>query len=200
MLACLVHGKDTSEESLAKPAIRPYPSHYVTEWTLPGTGEELVFRPIRAEDEPIMVEFHRSLSEETVYMRFEQALDFDYRTAHERLVRICFIDYARQMALVAERTDPTTGAKSILGVARMRKVSGFKEAVFALLVSDEVQGTGLGTALLRQLMEYTRQEGVERVTATFLPDNAAMARVCSKLGFEIKKVPEHNTVHAVKIL
>ena len=187
-------------DRLPKPAIRPYPAEYITQWTLPDTGEVLTFRPIRAEDEPLMVEFHRALSEETVYQRFEHSMPFEERVAHDRLARICFIDYDRQMALVAERTDPETGGRSILGIARFRKVTGACNAVFALLVRDDVQGTGMGTVLLDRLLSYARIEGLGCVRATFLPDNAAMLRICGKLGFEISELPEQHMVMAIKSL
>ncbi len=196
----LVHPLDLPEEEFPRPAVRPYPTQYVTSHFVPALNETFVFRPIRAEDEPLMVEFHRGLSEETVYRRFEEQMGFEQRVAHERLVRVCFIDYDRQMALVAERTDPATGNRAIAGVARVRKLAGSKDATFGLLVRDEVQGTGLGTALLDQAIEYARLEGVERLMATFQPDNAAMQRICRKLGFTVTDIPERGFVHAEKQL
>src|SRR6059036_1547447 len=84
---------------------RPYPSQYVLPWTLKG-GIEVTIRPIRAEDEPLMVKFHETLSDRTVYLRYFSSLSLAARTAHERLVRICFSDYEREMVLVAEYRDP----------------------------------------------------------------------------------------------
>ena len=75
-------------------------------------GEEVVIRPIRPEDEPMMVDFHKELSERSVYLRYFQPLKFSQRTAHERLTRICFIDYNREMALVAERGPKRESRKS----------------------------------------------------------------------------------------
>ncbi len=196
----LVHGADVPADRLPKPAIRPYPAEYISEWKLPATGEILTFRPIRAEDEPLMVEFHRELSEESVVQRFEHAMPLEERVAHERLARVCFIDYDRQMALVAERTDPTTDTRSILGIARFRKVTGTCDAVFGLLVRDDFQGTGMGTALLDRLLGYAKLEGLGCVRATFLPDNAAMLRICGKLGFHISEQPDQLTVTAIKRL
>ncbi|MCS7039133.1 MAG: GNAT family N-acetyltransferase [Caldilineales bacterium] len=196
----VLHPPELAEEHLPKPAIRPYPTHYISTWTLPTTGETLVFRPIRAEDEPLMVEFHRHLSEKTVYLRYERPLRFEERVAHERLAQICFIDYDRQMALVAERTDPATGARELLGVARLRKTVVGDEAIFGLLVRDEYQGSGMGTALLTRLLEIARQEGIACVSATFLPENAAMARICRKLSFTLIEQPERGLVYAEKRL
>ena len=63
----------------------------------------MTIRPIRPEDEPAMVEFHKTLSERSVYLRYFQPLKLHPAMAHERLTRTCFIDYDREMALVAER-------------------------------------------------------------------------------------------------
>ena len=67
-------------------------------------ASKVTIRPIRPEDEPLMIEFHKKLSERSVYLRYFQPLKLTQRTAHERLTRICFIDYDREMALVVERT------------------------------------------------------------------------------------------------
>src|SRR5581483_104320 len=98
----LVHGPEVREEELPRPAIRPYPVQYVGEWTMKNQ-ERIVIRPIRPEDEPLLIKFHGKLSERSVYMRYFQPMKLSTRTAHERLTRICFIDYDREMALVAER-------------------------------------------------------------------------------------------------
>src|SRR5215217_2223203 len=124
---------------LPRTAIRPYPTQYI--WAVKTRdGEPVTIRPIRPEDEPLMVEFHESLSEQSVYMRYFHMLGLDQRTAHERLTRICFIDYDREMALVAERTDPETGEKEIMGVARLSRRGGVTdEAEFSVLISDRFQ-------------------------------------------------------------
>lgn len=112
------------------------------------------------------------------------------RTTHERLSRICFTDYAREMALVADRPDPATGEHAVLAVGRLSRVHGRNEAEFSMLVSDPYQHQGLGTELLRLLLEIARNEGMERVTAEVLQENRAMQRVCEKLGFTLRRTPE----------
>ena len=68
-------------------------------------GADVLIRPIRPEDEPLMVKFHDTLSERSVYLRYFHLMNLPQRVAHERLTRICFIDYDREMALVAETTQ-----------------------------------------------------------------------------------------------
>ena len=91
-----------TEEMLPKTAIRAYPHQYEGTWKMED-GTELTVRPIRPEDEPAVVKFHAHLSERTVTRRYLQPLELWRRTAHERLTHICFIDYDREMALVAEK-------------------------------------------------------------------------------------------------
>jgi acetyltransferase len=144
-----------------------------------------------------MIGFHESLSERSVYMRYFHAMNLSRRTAHERLTRICFIDYDREMALVAERANPETGEPEILGVARLSRdhaVAG--EAEFSLLINDRFQRQGLGTTLLEKLLEVARAEGLSRVTAAILYENRAMQHLSRKLGFRLRRSPEEGVVKA----
>jgi acetyltransferase len=179
----VLHGPEVKEEDLPKPAIRPYPTQYVNAWT-DTQGNATTIRPIRPEDEPLIVQFHKTLSERSVYFRWLHMLNLDQRTAHERLIRICFIDYEREMALVAEQPDPATGEPVILGVARLTKIHNKAEAEFANLVGDPYQGRGIGTELLRELINVGRAEKLERIVGYIHPENQTMQRICQKLGFK----------------
>jgi len=190
----VLHDPSAREHDLPRPAIRPYPVEYVGEWTM-RNGETVAIRPIRPEDEPAMVRFHESLSERTVYHRYLQVLNLSQRVAHERLIRICFIDYAHQMALVAERTDPATGEKRIIAVGRLQGL-GQPEAEFSIVVTDDYQSQGLGTELLRRLIDIGRREGVKAIIADILAENTAMQSVAEKLGFQIQRDLEEPVVSA----
>src|SRR4030095_12486133 len=113
---------------------------------------DVTIRPIRPEDEPAMVRFHETLSERTVYLRYFHLMNLEPRTQHERLTRICFIDYDREMALVAERRNPQTGESEILGVARLMKLHGANEAEVAVVISDKWQGRGVGKETLARVL------------------------------------------------
>ena len=189
----VVHDSSVREEDIPKLPIRPYPSQYVAAWKLKD-GEEVLIRPIRPEDEPLIVQFHETLSERTVYLRYLQALKLSQRVAHERLTRICFNDYDREMALVAE-TKNGAGAK-ILAVGRLRKIPGGNDAEFAVLVSDEFQGQGLGTELVRRLIDVARHERLDKIIGDVLVDNIVMRRVCEKLGFSMTGDVEEQAMKA----
>ncbi len=195
----VLHEVDVKEEDIPYPAIRPYPVQYAREWTM-RDGRKVMIRPIRPEDEPSMVQFHGALSEQSVYFRYASMMKLSQRVAHERLARICFIDYNREMALVAELENPETKACEIIGVGRLTKRHGTSDAEFALIVSDPYQKQGLGTELLRRLIDVARDEDVEQIVADILVQNHAMQLVSEKLGFKIVRSsdPEEEMVRAVK--
>ena len=191
----VVHGGDMEEDRLPKTAVRPYPVQYESVWTMKD-GERVTIRPIRPEDEPLIVEFHKKLSERSVYLRYFQPLKLSTRTAHERLTRICFLDYNREMALVAERRGKE--GPEIIAVGRMSKLHGQSDAELAALVRDEFQGKGLGSELYRRLLAIAKDEKLAKVHSNMLGENKEMRSLCEKLGFKIS-VPdlEDNMVEAV---
>ena len=182
----VLHDTDKIESDLPPVAIRPYPSQYVKTWKLKD-GKQVTIRPIRPEDEPLIVKFHEHLSEESVYFRYFHMMKLQARVAHDRLTRICFIDYDREMALVADYLDPDTGNREILGVSRLSKLYATNDAEFGILVSDRHQRLGLGTELLQSLIDIGRQEELSCITADILPENYTMQHLCSKLGFKLER-------------
>lgn len=195
----LLHPPATDEASLPRLAIRPYPAHYITSWQL-RDGTPVLLRPIRPEDEPFMVKFHQTLSERSVYLRYFAPQKLDLRVAHERLSRICFVDYDREMVLVAEHLNTMNRASEIIGVGRLSKLHGANEAEFALTVGDQWQGHGLGTYLLKQLIQIGRDEKMGRITATMLADNHEMQRIAIKAGFKLQYIPGENRYDAEIVL
>ena len=180
----VLHSAEVSENELPPLAIRPYPGQYITRCKL-RDGTPVTLRPIRPEDEPLMIEFHRTLSEQSVHFRYFSLLKLDVRIAHERLTRICFNDYDREIALVVDYKNPQTGRHEILGVARLSKLHGLDEAEWAIIISDQWQGHGLGTKLLRLLVEVGRKEKLSRLIAHILPDNTVMQHISKKAGLQL---------------
>ncbi|MBD1872413.1 bifunctional acetate--CoA ligase family protein/GNAT family N-acetyltransferase [Nodosilinea sp. FACHB-131] len=172
----------------ARLAIRPYPTQYV--W--PG-GNGVTIRPIRPEDEPLITAFHDMVSEHSVYLRYFHPIKHSTRIAHDRLTRICFNDYDREIALVAEVSAPDP---KIIGVCRLTQKYGLPEAEFAMLVADSYQGQGFGTELLSRLIEVARTEGLERLTGEILAENHGMQRLCKRVGFQLKPTVEPDVLSA----
>jgi acetyltransferase len=191
----ILHPGDVADEDLPKPAIRPYPRKYVHPWRS-DSGLDFVIRPIRPEDESLVVDFHGRLSDESVYQRYFTKLGYEQRVAHERLVRVCFTDYDREIALVAERLDPDVDKLCIAGIGRLIRLPNSSAAEFSLIVSDDYQGHGLGREVMRRLIEVGREEGLDRIVAEILGANSGMVRICKELGFSITASQDGDTVQA----
>jgi acetyltransferase len=192
----VLHPADSDPDRLPRPAVRPYPSQYVTSWAMKNRTE-ITLRPIRPEDEPLMVKFHETLSDRSVYLRYFYSLSLSSRVAHDRLVRICFVDYDREMAIVADCRDAKTNEHRILGVGRLVKAHAKNEGEVAVLVSDAAQNQGLGMELFRRIIQVARDEKLTRVDAEILPDNFAMKKIARKLGFRLRMPNDPTSIRAV---
>ncbi|MEI6289261.1 MAG: bifunctional acetate--CoA ligase family protein/GNAT family N-acetyltransferase [Chloroflexota bacterium] len=173
--------KNVTESELPKLAIKPYPNRYVGKWNMKN-GNEVIIRPIRAEDEPLMFRFHEKLSDRSVYLRYLSPMLLSDRVTHERLSRVCHCDYAREIALVVEGDDK--GQQAIFAVGRLSKFRGEDdEARMSMLVRDEFQGQGLGVELVRRLIVAAKHEKIKRVIAVMSQENETMKNLCKKAGF-----------------
>lgn len=191
----VLHDSSLVPERLPRAAIRPYPTQYVWEWKL-RDGTPVTIRPIRPEDEPLMVQFHHTLSERSVYLRYFCSLSLSTRVEHERLVRICFGSYDRGFALVADRKNPDTGQHEVLGVGRFSAINR-GEAEAAVLVSDQWQGKGLGTELLAGVARVAREEKFQRLCGEILRDNLPTQAIFKKVGFKLHATEDPSSVSAL---
>jgi acetyltransferase len=182
---------DVTDEQRPRLAIQPYPSQHVTPWRLQD-GTEVVIRPIRPEDEPLIVELHESHSDHTIRMRFFSMVK---TLSRESLIRLCHLDYDREMALVAIHRE---GDRSrIMGVSRYYLDVETGDAEFAIVVGDKWQGHGLGYHLMERLIHVARQRGVKRLIGVVLRENETMLRLMRELGFQIQPCTETAAVEVV---
>ena len=196
----ILYGPETTSQELPRLAVRPYPLKYVKTWQAKD-GTELLIRPIRPEDEPMMVEYHKRISERSVYLRYLHPLALDQRISHERLARICYNDYDRELALVAEYTNPKSGQKEIVGVGRLSKIFGTEDGEYSMMLIDAFHGKGLGTEFLRILIQIGRDEKLKRITAYISPENHAMQAISKKLNFSLLRDPDDPlVVEAILVL
>lgn len=191
----VLHDPEVADEDLPRPAIRPYPIQYVHGWQQPD-GTPIQIRPIKPEDEPLMREFTSELSPDSLYLRYFHAISVSSLIEHEKLAQMCFVDYDREMALVAVREHPKSKRDEILAYAQLTKLHGSRDAEFSIQVRDEVQGTGLGTETMLTLLQIARDEKIERVVAEIMPENTGMRRVCEKLGFTFTRIPDSPNIRA----
>jgi acetyltransferase len=188
---------DVHDSHLPRPAIRPYPSQYITRWQMKDASE-VTIRPIRPEDEPLMVAFHHTLSDASVYLRYFQIQKLDSRIAHENLIRRCCVDYDREIALVVDHTNIQTGAHEILAVGRLIRLLGREEAELGVLVTDRHQGSGLGRELVARLIQIARTEKIHTIVAHILSENAPMLALARH--FHFTSVPGSDPTSHIAIL
>ncbi len=177
----VLHPASLSSAELPRLAIRPYPHEYERQVTTEDGGA-ITIRPIRPEDEPAMATFHARLSQRTVRARYGKDRPLSERTAHERLARICFVDYDRQFGLVAE-APVLGGTTEIAGVARLSRIHATNDRLLTLTVADAWQRQGVGAHLVRSAVRVAQGEAVDHVISELAPDNAGMRELLADEGF-----------------
>jgi len=175
-------------------ALRPYPGEFVKKIRL-GDGTEILLRPIKPEDEPLWLALLGSCSRESIYSRFRH---FFFWQSHEAASRYCYIDYDRELAIVAEIGRGE--ARRLIGVGRLIANPERSAAEYAVLVQDQWQNKGLGGLLTDYCSDIARQWGVRKVTAVTTSDNPRMVAVFVKRGFRIVKDLESPLVEVSKDL
>jgi acetyltransferase len=164
--------------------ITPYPTRYVTSWRLSDTTE-VTLRPIKPEDEPLGYELLMNLSPQAIKERFFQNT---MKITHEMLIRLCNIDYDREVAVVAEIREGSK--RRFIGIGTLFIDPDFGNGEFSVVVSDDYQGRGLGYKLIDTLIGIAQEKGLEKFFGIVLTDNRKMISLCRKLGFIVENWPE----------
>ncbi len=164
-------------------AISPYPTKYVTSWRT-RSGAEIVLRPIRPEDEPAKYEMLLSSSPESLRTRFFYTVK---DIPHKFLIHFVNVDYDRHMSLIAETQEEEK--KRMIGAASLVMNAEMTSGELAVFVHDSYQGKGLGTRLLKALIDIAREKSLPEVHADVLSENAAMLGIFRRFGFAIRRVP-----------
>lgn len=189
----VLYDLDTKLSDLPDLSIRPYPVEYVLHWKLKD-GQSVIIRPIRPEDENLLIDFHKDLSENSVRQRYFGFMSLSERTAHERLIRICFNDFDREMGLVAELEADSDGNKKIIGALRLIKLPGTNEISLKLIISDPYHNQGLGKKMIAHGIDIAKQEKIDKVSALILAENEEMIALCKKFGFVKQKQEDPHLV------
>lgn len=158
-------------------AIPPYPSRYVREWLMKD-GAPVTVRPMHPDDAKMLQQLVQRISPESRYFRFASTMT---ELSPHMLARLALIDYEREMALVAVAHD----AHRILAVSRYVTNSDRYSCEFSLLVDDAYAGQGLGSRMMKSIMEVAKDRGLREIDGLILANNTAMLRLMHKLGFSI---------------
>jgi len=149
------------------------------------TELEILLRPVKIRDEPLLKDFFYSLSDDTLYHRF---ISSRKDMPHDRLQEFVIIDYTQQMVILAViKGEGEEEKEKILGIGQyyVNEVTHTADVAFA--VRDDCQGKGIGTELLSYLTYLAKKQGLLGFTADVLMDNKSMLRVFEKAGFNVEK-------------
>jgi acetyltransferase len=182
-----------SPERYAHMAIQPYPSRLARTVEL-RDGSSVLLRPIRPEDARIEQRFVRRLSFESRYFRFHHGLS---ELTPEMLVRFTQIDYDREMAFIAVHSGEQ--GEDEVGVARYLIDAEGRTCEFALVVADEFQGRGIGSALMKALIETARDRGLSAMTGEVLTENRNMLELVRELGFSVERHSEDAKLRVARL-
>ena len=169
-------------------AIRPYPEEFVTERKMKD-DTPVILRPIKPEDEPMWHELLGSCSTQSLWFRFSYLFK---QTTHEMATRYCFIDYDRELGIVAEVEEE--GQRKLIGIGRLVADMNHETAEYAVIVIDRWHGHGLGGLLTDYCCEVAKKWGVKRVVAETSKDNTRMIATFRNRGFEINDKQEEDVV------
>jgi len=175
-------------------AIRPYPEQYVKH-AVDEKGNAVTLRPIKPEDEPMWHELLTSCSEESIRARFFSLIR---EFTHETATRYCYIDYDREMAIVAELD--VDGERKLAGVGRLVGDPDRLSAEYAVLIGDAFQNLGLGRHLTAYCLEIAETWGLKRIYATTTMRNRRMISIFEAFDFELRRDAEEGLVHVEKAL
>lgn len=169
------------DNHIAPLAIRAYPKELEEECRL-RNGQPVMLRPIKPEDEIQLQQFDSSQTKEDRYKRYFAELP---QFSHEQMARLAQIDYAREMAFIAVTNDDAA-AEKILGVVRIQTDPDNLQAEFAMAVRSELKNIGLGSRLLRKMIDYCRSQEIKELVGITMLENAGMAKLARKLGFNVR--------------
>ncbi|MCA9103211.1 MAG: bifunctional acetate--CoA ligase family protein/GNAT family N-acetyltransferase [Pirellulales bacterium] len=162
-------------------AIRPYPEEYKKTFRLKD-GTTILLRPIKPEDEPMWHALLASCSQESLWFRFRYLFK---QTTHEMATRFCYIDYDRELAIVAEVEDGD--GRKLIGVGRLVADADHTNAEYAVLVADAYQGRGLGALLTEYCLGICQSWGIDSVVAETAPSNRRMLGIFKRFGFSLDR-------------
>jgi acetyltransferase len=167
-------------------AIRPYPEEYVAQRTLKD-GSTVTLRPIKPEDEPMWHELLAGCSQQSIALRFNGPLK---QATHEMATRHCFVDYDRELGIVAEVEEE--GRRKLIAVGRLLTDADHETAEYAVIVVDRWHSRGLGGVLTDYCIEVARNWGVKRIVAEVSKDNTRMLTTLSDRGFNLSESQEQD--------
>ena len=150
------------------------------------TGLQLLLRPVKASDGPLLEGLMHGLSDESLHARF---FTRQREVPYQQIPELAAVDYSRAMAIAAVIMNSETPQEEFLGVGRYHINPRANTAWISIAVRDDFHNQGIGQALLSYLSHLARRRGLLGFTAAVLAGNKPILRILEQGGFEIKKQP-----------
>lgn len=159
-------------------------------------GTTVLIRPIQAADAALERQFIERLSPQSRRYRFLGTIK---TPSPELLRRFTHPELVRGVAFIALIADGPENRE--IGVCRYSASPDGLSCECAVAVSDEWQGKGLATILMRRLIDTARARGIERMYSIDANDNQGMRELAEHLGFRRRVDPEDPTfvIHTLDV-
>jgi acetyltransferase len=170
---------------------REYPKQLERSLVIRG-GLEVLIRPAREGDEKLAIGFLRRVTRDDLRLRFLTAV----RAWDPAFIRgLARVDYDRNMLFVAIGVASGT----MIGAVRLHLDSSRERGEFAVLVQSDLKGRGLGSELMKTIIDWARAKKVLSIEGRVLRENITMIAMCRELGFEVASDSEDSTVVQVRL-
>jgi RimJ/RimL family protein N-acetyltransferase len=157
-----------------------HPFQFIRESVTLRDGRSVLVRPVDGRDADRLVDLHNSLSFDSQYFRFFGPKP---RLTKAEASYLAKVDFSKRFAIVAEVKEERR--KRLVGVGRFDiNEPGVAEA--AIVVRDDYQGVGLGSALLERMREVGRGAGLDAFRAEVLAENTKMLDLLKRNGLEFE--------------
>ncbi|MFH0917382.1 MAG: GNAT family N-acetyltransferase [bacterium] len=153
-------------------------------------GTLVRFRPIHPTDEVATRDLFYALSQETVYYRYMSHMK---RIPRKQLQNFVYIDHRNEVAIVG--TLPEAFGEDIIAVGRYYLDAKSNRAEVAFLVRDDWQDRGIGSFILKHLVNIAKRNGIAGFTAEVLRDNKSMQAVFNHSGLMVRSKLSDGVYH-----
>ena len=141
-------------------------------------GEKVLIRPLRPEDAALYPDFLAEVTADDLRLRFFAPMR---EVSPELIDKLVHYDPALAIAFIAI-AEPSG---RMLGVVRLHDDTKGTGGEFAILVRSHLKGHGLGWLMMKHVIAFAQDKGLEKIHGQVLAENLTMLQMCEELGFQV---------------
>ena len=141
-------------------------------------GEKVFIRPLKVEDGALYPDFLAEVTADDLRLRFFAPMR---EVSPDLIDKLIHYDPEHAMAFIAI----AEASGRMLGVVRLHDDPNGEGGEFAILVRSQLKGHGLGWLMMKHMIAYAQEKGLETVHGQVLAENATMLQMCAELGFHV---------------